>query len=99
MYTAKQAILTKDHVPDAETFVFYIDIRAPQKGYEEFTRRAQEQYGARYIRGRVSKIYEKDNKLIVRGADTLMGGQVEVEAESRCAGRRGRAQQGRDKAR
>jgi len=81
MYTAKQAILTKDHIPDSQSYVFYMDIRAPGKMYDEFTRRAMEEYGARYIRGRVSMIYPKGDKLLVRGADTLMGTQVEVEAD------------------
>jgi len=81
MYTAKQAILTKDHIPDSQSYVFYMDIRAPGKLYDEFTRRAMEEYGARYVRGRVSMIYPKGDKLVVRGADTLMGEQVEVEAD------------------
>ena len=81
MYTAKQAILTKDHIPGSNSYVFYMDIRSPGKGFDEFTRRAQEEYGAQYIRGRVSMIYPKGGKLMVRGADTLMGGQVEIEAD------------------
>lgn len=81
MYIAKQAILTKDHVPDSQSYVFYMDIRSPGKGYDEFTRRAQEEYGVRYIRGRVSRIYPKGNKMVVRGADTLLGTQVEIEAD------------------
>jgi len=81
MYIAKQAILTKDHIPDSRSYVFYIDIRSPGKGYDEFTRRAQEDYGVNYIRGRVSKIYPKGNKMVVRGADTLLGTQVEIEAD------------------
>lgn len=81
MYTAKQTILTKDHIPDSQSFVFYMDIRAPGKMYDEFTRRAMEEYGAKYIRGRVSMIYPQGDKLIVRGADTLMGEQVEVDAD------------------
>lgn len=82
MYTAKQAILTKDHIPDSQSFVFYMDIRAPGKGYDEFTRRAIEEYGTEYIRGRVSKIYpDGTGKLIVRGADTLMGKPVEIAAD------------------
>lgn len=81
MYTAKQAIMTKDHIPGSQSYVFYMDIRSPGKGYDEFTRRAQEEYGAQYIRGRVSQIYQKEGKLIVRGADTLLGQQVEVEAD------------------
>ncbi|HME45100.1 MAG TPA: CoB--CoM heterodisulfide reductase iron-sulfur subunit A family protein [Syntrophorhabdales bacterium] len=81
MYIAKQAILTKDHIPDSQSFVFYMDIRAPGKGYDEFTRRAQEDYGVKYIRGRVSRIYPKGKKMIVQGADTLLGAKVEVEAD------------------
>ncbi|NDV23185.1 CoB--CoM heterodisulfide reductase iron-sulfur subunit A family protein [Desulfovibrio sp. JC022] len=81
MYTAKQAILTKDHCPDSQSYVFYMDIRSPGKMFDEFTRRAQEEYEARYIRGRVSMIYPQGDKLIVRGADTLMGDQVEVDAD------------------
>lgn len=57
MYTAKQAVLTKDHIPNSQSYVFYMDIRAPGKMYDEFTRRAMEEYGTEYIRGRVSQIY------------------------------------------
>jgi len=81
MYIAKQAILTKDHIPDSQSYVFYMDIRAPGKGYDEFTRRAQEEYGAKYIRGRVSRIYPKGKKMVVKGADTLLGTTVEIEAD------------------
>ncbi|SMF00113.1 CoB--CoM heterodisulfide reductase iron-sulfur subunit A family protein [Desulfovibrio gilichinskyi] len=81
MYTAKQSILTKDHLPDSQSHVFYMDIRSPGKMYDEFTRRAMEEYGANYIRGRVSMIYPKGDKLVVRGADTLMGAQVEIDAD------------------
>jgi heterodisulfide reductase subunit A2 len=81
MYIAKQAILTKDHIPDSQSYVFYIDIRSPGKGYDEFTRRAQEEYGVRYVRGRVSRIFPMGKKLIIRGVDTLLGTQVEVEAD------------------
>jgi len=81
MYTAKQTILTKDHLPDSQSWVFYMDIRAPGKMYDEFTRRAMEEYGARYIRGRVAMIYPKGDRYVVRGADTLAGTQVEIEAD------------------
>lgn len=81
MYTAKQSILTKDHIPDSQSHVFYMDIRSPGKMYDEFTRRAMEEYGANYIRGRVSMVYPKGDKLVVRGADTLMGAQVEIDAD------------------
>ncbi len=81
MYIAKQAILTKDHIPDSQSYVFYMDIRSTGKGYDEFTRRAQEEYGAKYVRGRVSRVFPKGKKMVVRGVDTLLGTQVEVEAD------------------
>jgi heterodisulfide reductase subunit A len=82
MYTAKHAMLYKHKVHEGKAFVFYMDIRAAGKNYEEFTRRAIEEDGANYIRGRVSRIYERNGKLIVIGADTLLNGQqVEIEAD------------------
>jgi heterodisulfide reductase subunit A len=58
-----------------------MDIRAGGKGYEEFMRRAIEEDHVKYIRGRVSKVYEKKGKLIVKGEDTLAGVPVEIEAD------------------
>ncbi|MEK7750882.1 MAG: CoB--CoM heterodisulfide reductase iron-sulfur subunit A family protein, partial [Acidobacteriota bacterium] len=81
MYTAKHTMLFKHKMPDGQAHVFYMDIRAGGKGYDEFVRRAIEQDGALYHRGRVSKITEEDGKLIVRGADTLAGIPVTVEAD------------------
>ncbi|MDO8585940.1 MAG: CoB--CoM heterodisulfide reductase iron-sulfur subunit A family protein [Armatimonadota bacterium] len=81
MYNAKQALLLKDKVHDANAYVFYMDIRANGKGYEEFVKRTIEDYGATYLRGRVSRIFESDGKLIVRGADTLAGVPVEIQAD------------------
>ncbi len=82
MYTAKHAMLYKHKMHHGKAYVFYMDIRANGKGYDEFVRRAIEDDGVQYVRGRVSRIYEEDGKLIVKGADTLMGGQpVEIKAD------------------
>ncbi|MFZ7103538.1 MAG: 4Fe-4S binding protein [Peptococcaceae bacterium] len=81
MYTAKHATLVREKIKDSEVYVFYMDVRTPGKGYDEFYTRTTDQYGAKYIRGRVSKIYEKGDKLMVRGEDTLLGRPVEVEAD------------------
>ncbi len=81
MYTAKQAILTKEHIPDSQSYIFYIDMRAGGKNYEEFVRRAQTRYGAIFIRGRVGRIFPRRGKLVVMGTDTLAGDQVEIEAD------------------
>lgn len=81
MYTAKHVMLLHHKVHDSHAYVFYMDIRASSKGYEEFVHRAQTETGATYLRGRVSKIYQEGKKLIVRGEDTLAGEVVEVEAD------------------
>jgi len=81
MYTAKHTIMLKEHDPEVQSYVFYIDIRAVGKDYEEFIRRAQEEAGTIYLRGRVSKIHRKGAKLIVQGEDSLIGRPVEIEAD------------------
>ncbi len=81
MYTAKHALLLKDHQPESQAYVFYIDIRAGGKNYEEFVKKVQREHGAIYIRGRVSKIYEQEDKLVVCSVDTLAGEPVKVEAD------------------
>jgi heterodisulfide reductase subunit A len=65
-----------------KAYVFYMDIRAAGKMYEEFVRRAIEEDEVQYIRGRVSKVYEKNGKLIVKGVDTLLNSTpVDIEAD------------------
>jgi len=81
MYTAKHTMLYKHKVHEGQAHVFYMDIRAGGKGYDEFVRRAIEQDGAKYYRGRVSKITQEGGKLVVRGADTLAGMPVTIEAD------------------
>jgi heterodisulfide reductase subunit A len=81
MYTAKHTMLYKHKVHDGQAHVFYMDIRSGGKNYDEFVRRAIEQDGARYHRGRVSKVTEEHGKLIVRGVDTLAGEPLTIEAD------------------
>ena len=81
MYTAKHTMLYKHKVHEGTAHVFYMDIRAGGKNYDEFVRRAIEKDGAKYYRGRVSKITEENGKLIVRAADTLAGTPVTIEAD------------------
>ncbi len=82
MYTAKHAMLYQHKVHGGESTVFYMDIRAAGKNYEEFVRRAIEEDTVKYVRGRVSRVYEKNGKLIVKGVDTLLGAMpVEIEAD------------------
>jgi len=82
MYTAKHAMLYQHKVHGGKSYIFYMDIRAGGKNYEEFTRRAIVEDEVNYVRGRVSKIYEENGKLIVKGVDTLLNAKpVEIEAD------------------
>ena len=80
MYTAKHAHAIKENIPDAKVTVFYIDIRAFGKGYEQFYERVQKE-GVIYRKGSVSEIYKKDDKLIVKAEDILLGELVEEKAD------------------
>lgn len=81
MYTAKHAMLYKHKVPDGQAYIFYIDVRAGGKGYEEFYQRGIEEDGTVYLRGKVSRIFQDGDKVIVWGADTLTGKKIEIAAD------------------
>ncbi|HDH09485.1 MAG TPA: CoB--CoM heterodisulfide reductase iron-sulfur subunit A family protein [Chloroflexi bacterium] len=81
MYVAKQAIAFKRLMPGGQAYVFYIDIRTAGKGYEEFVRQAMEEYDVLYLRGKVSKVFQEDGKVIVWGVDTLTGKPLEIAAD------------------
>ena len=83
MYGLKEAILLKEHYHnEVEVYLFYIDIRTPSKGYEEFYRRAREM-GVIFIRGKPSQILEdpKTKNLVIRAEDSTLGQPIEVETE------------------
>ncbi|MCL1891650.1 MAG: CoB--CoM heterodisulfide reductase iron-sulfur subunit A family protein [Coriobacteriia bacterium] len=80
MYAAKHAHQYLDKVDGAKCFIFYMDVRCAGKGYDEFYMNTQHD-GATYLRGRVSKIYEENGKLVCLGEDTLSGSQVRVDAD------------------
>lgn len=81
MYTAKHAMLIREKYPDTEVHVFYIDVRTPGKNYDEFFRRAVEQYGVDYIKGMVGKVYEENGKLMVQGSDLINNEQVVIPSD------------------
>ncbi len=58
MFTMEEAIISKEHHRDIEPTIFYMDIRTFGKGYEEHYERARKEYGVRYIRSLISKVYE-----------------------------------------
>ena len=81
MYTAKHAMLTRDKYPDTDVYVFYIDVRTPGKSFDEFYRRAVEEYGVHYIKGTVGKVSPENGKLMVQASDLLANKQLHIEAD------------------
>ena len=81
MYTAKHAMLIREKYPDTTVNVFYIDVRTPGKNYDEFYRRAVEQYGVNYIKGMVGKVYNENGKLMVQGSNLLDNEQVVIPSD------------------
>ncbi|MBO5734997.1 MAG: CoB--CoM heterodisulfide reductase iron-sulfur subunit A family protein [Clostridia bacterium] len=81
MYTAKHAMLTRDKYPDTEVYVFYIDVRTPGKAFDEFYRRAVEEYGVHYVKGMVGKVVPQGKKLMVQASDLIDGKQLHIDAD------------------
>ena len=81
MYTAKHAMLTRDKYPDTDVYVFYIDVRTPGKSFDEFYRRAVEEYGVHYIKGMVGKVSPEGDKLKVQASDLLNNKQLHIDAD------------------
>ncbi len=77
MYSLKLAHLLRERT-EAEIYNFYIDMRTPGKGYEEFYDKLMKE-GVNFVRGRVAEVTdwtmtpEEEGKLVIRVEDTLIG--------------------------
>ena len=80
MYTAKQAHLIKDRLPEAKVTVCYIDIRAFGKGCEQFYEQVQKKR-VLYRKVIPSEIYLRSGKLVIKAEDELLGEPYEEEAD------------------
>jgi heterodisulfide reductase subunit A len=71
MYASKEAIMTMEHHPETEIYIFYNDLRAIGKNHNEFIEKAKDEYKVHYIKGLPNKIYEDPdtNDLIIRHTD------------------------------
>lgn len=78
MYSLKFSHLLREHLPRAEVYEFYIDIRSPGKDFEEFYNRVLRE-GTIFYRGRpgeitdVAETTEEEGKLIVKFENSLIG--------------------------
>ena len=81
MYTAKHAMLCREKYPDTDVYVFYIDVRTPGKNFDEFYRRAVEEYGVHYVKGMVGKVVPEGGKLKVQASDLIGNQQLHIDAD------------------
>jgi len=58
MYATKESILAREHVQDIASTIFFMDMRAVGKGFQEFVLRAERNYGVRYVRSRPAKVQQ-----------------------------------------
>ncbi|OYT67097.1 hypothetical protein B6V00_01710 [ANME-1 cluster archaeon ex4572_4] len=83
MFNLKNAVLLKERRPEISCYIFYTDLRASFRGYEELYNRARE-IGVRFVRGRPAEVVEKEGRkgaLVVRVEDTLKGKVRNVEVD------------------
>ena len=74
----KEAIEIRDHLPDCQVFVFYIDMRMYGFWEDQLYWKAQEEKKVQFIRGIVTEITRRGDTLVIKGEDTTMGRPVEV---------------------
>ncbi|MGQ9588137.1 MAG: FAD-dependent oxidoreductase [Thermoplasmata archaeon] len=78
-YAIKQSVILKKTFPYMQVYIYYIDIRAAGRGFEEFYLRAQEEFGVKFVHGRVSDIQKGSNGIMVRAEDVTLGEIIENE--------------------
>jgi heterodisulfide reductase subunit A len=76
MVAIKQSLLFLKEVSNAEPWIFYQDIRADGKGYEEFYANARD-HNVRFVRGLVAEIVPCSDGVVVKAEDTVLGMQIE----------------------
>jgi len=82
MNTIKDSLLIKEHWPETKIYVFYLDIRAYGKGFEDLYKRAKKE-GVIFIRGLPAEVIEdrKTRNLWLIGENTLQKELYRINAE------------------
>jgi heterodisulfide reductase subunit A len=80
MVAARQAKVVRESLPDSDVTVFFMDVRAFGKNFEEFYDDVRKS-GVIYRRGNPSEIIRRGDRVVVRAEDTLLGEAVEAEAD------------------
>jgi heterodisulfide reductase subunit A len=78
----KQAIEVKEHLPEAEIFCFYMDLRMYGMHFEALYKKAQETYNINFIRGRLSEAAENmDKTVLIKAEDTLSARPLKMSVD------------------
>ena len=65
MYAIKEASVAKEHEPDLDIALFFMDVRTHGKGFDAARERAEEKYGLRVVRARVPRVDQVDGMLLL----------------------------------
>ncbi|MHB8457999.1 MAG: pyridine nucleotide-disulfide oxidoreductase, partial [Acidimicrobiales bacterium] len=75
---SKEAIEVREMLPGCEVFIFYIDMRTYGYWENQIYWPAQERHHVQYVKGIITEVLQKGDRLLVRGEDTTMGRPMEV---------------------
>ena len=82
MHAVKEAVLLREHDAGASSVVFYTDLRASGKGFQDYIARAEQEYGVTFIRGRPGGVAQNgDGRLVVHYEDTPQRRRASMEAD------------------
>ena len=82
MYTTKEAMIAYEHDSELESYVFYIDMRAGGKGFQNFLKRGAEEYNIKYVKSKAAQVQidNEENPIIVyEDLDTAEIKQLKVD--------------------
>lgn len=78
----KQAIEVKEMIPGCEVFNFYMDLRMFGMHFEAMYKKAQEEHGVNFVRGRLSECAETiDGAINLKVEDTLLGRPMKLSVD------------------
>ncbi len=82
MGSLKQSRYIREQYPEAQVYIFYIDIRSPGR-LEDFYAEVQEDEKLELVKGKVAKIVEgsTDGNIVVEAEDTLTGSRIIKEVD------------------
>jgi heterodisulfide reductase subunit A len=78
MHATKEAMLAYEHDSKVKSYIFYMDLRAAGKGFQEYMSRGEREYNISYVRGRVAKITEDNNENPIVWYEDILNSKTEM---------------------